>query len=47
MNLSASFRAFRIHGGGRDDHRAGVEALGIDELSPGEVVVRAAYSSIN
>ncbi len=47
MTIPAEFRAFRIHGGGRDDHHAGVETLGIDDLSPGEVVVRVAYSSIN
>lgn len=47
MNVPASFRAFRIHGGGPDDHRAGVETLGIDDLSAGEVIVRVAYSSIN
>ncbi|NII10515.1 oxidoreductase [Oleiagrimonas sp. C23AA] len=41
-----AFRAFRIH---RDDdgHRAGLESLTLDELSPGEVVIRAAYSSVN
>lgn len=40
------FRAFRIH---RDDagHRAGLESLSLDQLSPGEVVVKAAYSSVN
>lgn len=41
-----AFRAFRIH---NDDgeHRAGIESLQLDELSPGEVVVRTAYSSVN
>ena len=41
-----AFRAFRLHGGG-EGHRAGIEALRLDDLSPGEVVVRAAYSSVN
>ena len=46
MTLPASFRAFRIH----DDahgYRAGVEQVGIDDLAPGEVVLRTAYSSVN
>ena len=45
MSVPASFRAFRIHADG--GHRAGVETVSLDDLSPGEVVVRAAYSSIN
>jgi acrylyl-CoA reductase (NADPH) len=40
-----AFRAFRIH----DDpgHRAGVETMHADALSPGEVLVKVAYSSVN
>jgi putative YhdH/YhfP family quinone oxidoreductase len=40
------FRAFRIH---NDDagYRAGIQSLSLDDLSPGEVVVKAAYSSVN
>lgn len=40
------FRAFRIH---NEDGtvRAGVEAVLLDDLSPGDVVLRAAYSSVN
>ena len=45
MAVPASFRAFRIHGEG--GHRAGIEQVGIDDLSPGEVVVRAEWSSVN
>jgi acrylyl-CoA reductase (NADPH) len=40
------FRAFRI----RNDeagYRAGIEAMSADALSPGEVLVKAAYSSVN
>lgn len=40
------FRAFRI----RNDeagYRAGVEAMSADALSPGEVLVKAAYSAVN
>jgi putative YhdH/YhfP family quinone oxidoreductase len=44
--VAEPFRAFRIHGGDAG-HRAGVEPLTLDQLSPGEVVVRAAYSSVN
>ncbi|MEO5561148.1 MAG: YhdH/YhfP family quinone oxidoreductase [Dokdonella sp.] len=41
-----SFRALRIH---NDDtgYRASIEPMQIDELSPGEVLVKVAYSSVN
>jgi putative YhdH/YhfP family quinone oxidoreductase len=45
MTVPDSFRAFRIHGEG--GHRAGIEVLSLDDLAPGEVVVKAAYSSVN
>jgi acrylyl-CoA reductase (NADPH) len=45
MTAPASFRAFRIHSEG--GHRAGIEAISLDDLAPGEVVVKAAYSSVN
>ena len=45
MTVPASFRAFRIHAEG--GHRAGIESLSLDDLAPGEVVVKAAYSSVN
>lgn len=38
------FRAFRIHD---DKGKAGIEQVSLDELSPGEVVIKAAYSDIN
>ena len=41
-----SFHAFRIHAD-RDNHRAGIEEMKLDDLSPGEVVVKVAYSSVN
>ncbi len=46
MAIPARFRAFRIH---NDDHvhRAGIETVSLDDLSPGEVVVKSAYSSVN
>lgn len=46
MDTPGSFSAFRIH---RDagGHRSGLEQLALDELSPGEIVLRTAYSSVN
>ncbi|GAB3506179.1 YhdH/YhfP family quinone oxidoreductase [Pseudoxanthomonas daejeonensis] len=46
MTIPASFPAFRIR---NDDagYRSGIEALSLDELSPGEVVVKAEWSSVN
>jgi len=46
MNSPNAFQAFRI----RDDasgYRAGLEDMRVDELSPGEVLVKVAYSSVN
>ena len=40
------FRAFRIHGGDTP-HRSGIESLSLDDLSPGEIVIRTAHSSVN
>lgn len=46
MSLPAAFRAFRIR---NDDaaYRAGITSMHVDELSPGEVLVKTAYSSVN
>ncbi|MEG2803474.1 YhdH/YhfP family quinone oxidoreductase [Stenotrophomonas sp.] len=46
MALPDRFNAFRIH---QDDrgHRSGIEAIGLDQLNPGEVVIRAGWSSVN
>ncbi len=44
--MTGSFRAFRIDR--RDDRiEAGIEQLGIEDLTAGDVVIRVAYSSIN
>lgn len=46
MQTEDSFRAFRI----RNDaagYRAGIESMHADELTPGELLVKAAYSSVN
>ena len=44
--MNTAFRAFRIR---NDDqgYRAGIEEMRADELSPGEVLVKVVYSSIN
>ena len=47
MSIPSSFRAFRIHADGGKTHRAGIESVALEDLSPGEVVVKAAYSSVN
>lgn len=41
-----TFRAFRIH---NDDagFRAGIESMRVSDLSPGQIVIKAAYSSVN
>ena len=46
MTVPALFDAFRIH---HDDagHRSGIEQVSLDDLAPGEVVIRTAFSSIN
>ena len=46
MTIPAAFRAFRIHNDG-DGYRSGIEAVSIDDLNPGEVVIKTAYSSVN
>jgi putative YhdH/YhfP family quinone oxidoreductase len=46
MNTPSSFRAFRIQ---NDDagYRGGIETINAEALSPGEVLVQVAYSSVN
>jgi len=46
MSLPTSFEAFRIHSDA-DGYRSGIEEVSLDELAPGEVVIRAEYSSVN
>jgi acrylyl-CoA reductase (NADPH) len=41
-----SFSAFRIHNDA-NGYRSGIEPLTVDALSPGEVVIKTAYSSVN
>ena len=46
MTVPAGFRAFRIHNDA-DGYRSGIETISLEDLNPGEVVVKAAYSSVN
>ena len=46
MSSPNAFRAFRIHTD-ESGYRADIETIGVDDLSAGEVLVRAAYSSVN
>lgn len=46
MSVPSAFRAFRIHHD-KSGHRAGIESISPDDLSPGEVVIKTAYSSVN
>jgi acrylyl-CoA reductase (NADPH) len=46
MNIPDTFPAFRIHHDG-EGHRSGIEEVSIEDLSPGEIVIRTAYSSVN
>lgn len=46
MNLPTSFEAFRIHSDA-NGYRSGIEEVSLDDLAPGEVVIRAEYSSVN
>ena len=44
--IPQSFRGFRIHND-EQGYRAGIENISLDDLSPGDVTVRALWSSIN
>jgi acrylyl-CoA reductase (NADPH) len=46
MNTPTNFQAFRIHNDA-SGYRAGIESMRSDDLSPGEVLIKVAYSSIN
>lgn len=46
MSIPTRFRAFRIHNDATGYH-AGIETLALDDLSPGDVVIKTAYSSVN
>ena len=46
MSIPTTFPAFRIH---NDDagYRSGIEPLSLDQISPGEVVIKVEWSSVN
>lgn len=46
MTVPSSFSAFRIHNDAAG-YRSGLETISLDDLCPGEVVVRAVHSSVN
>ena len=46
MTIPTTFTAFRIHNDA-DGYRSGLEQIALDDLAPGEVVVKTAFSSIN
>jgi putative YhdH/YhfP family quinone oxidoreductase len=46
MSQTTAFRAFRIHNDAAG-YRSGIEEIGLDDLAPGEIVIRTAYSSVN
>lgn len=46
MTVPESFNAFRIHNDAAG-YRSGIESISLDDLNPGEVVIKAAYSSVN
>jgi acrylyl-CoA reductase (NADPH) len=46
MTIPARFAAFRIHNDA-NGYRSGVERISLDDLAPGEIVIRTAYSSVN
>ena len=51
MSVPAKFRSFRIHNDelpdGSSGYRSGIEDISLDDLNPGEVVIKTAYSSVN
>ncbi|WP_045727001.1 acryloyl-CoA reductase [Xanthomonas sp. GPE 39] len=46
MPIPTQFSAFRIHQDAAG-HRAGIASLALDQLNPGDVVIRTAWSSVN
>ncbi|MCY7354125.1 MAG: YhdH/YhfP family quinone oxidoreductase [Lysobacter sp.] len=46
MTIPKDFRTFRIHND-TAGYRSGIETIALDDLNPGEVVIKTAYSSVN
>lgn len=47
MPIPSTFSAFRIRNDAAGGYRSGIEQTSIDELAPGEIVIKTAYSSVN
>ncbi len=46
MTIPSRFNAFRIHNDATG-YRSGIEEIAIDDLAPGEIVIKTAHSSVN
>src|SRR3954453_8955287 len=46
MTVPSSFNAFRIRNEAKH-YSASIESITLDDLSPGEIVIKVAYSSVN
>jgi putative YhdH/YhfP family quinone oxidoreductase len=46
MTIPSSFNAFRIHNDA-SGYRSGIEQVTLEDLAPGEVVIKTAFSSVN
>ena len=46
MSMPATFQAFRIRSDSAG-YRSGIEEISIDDLAPGEIVIKTVYSSVN
>ena len=46
MSIPSQFQAFRIHNDA-SGYRSGIESIALDQLAPGEMVIRTAFSSVN
>jgi len=46
MTIPNRFNAFRIHNDAAG-YRSGIEAISLDDLAPGEIVIKTAHSSVN
>ena len=46
MSIPAQFQSFRVHNDA-NGYRSGLEQISLDNLVPGEIVIKTAYSSVN
>lgn len=47
MSDSSGFKAFRIRNDVAGGYRSGIERISLSDLSPGEIIIKTAYSSVN